>query len=141
MKVLFFRCSVAILVIGATTIFAENPPETAVTPSPASNKAEVAAESEETVTMTGVIERQDKGNGNIVRVFIDNATKKRTVMPSLPRQLPESVNLDSFSGEVTITALIWHRERDGKKQAIMKRIMEIKGTGQAPAEPPVKENP
>lgn len=95
--------------------------------------AVVAADREETVDLVGTIDSRDKGGDHVIRVFVDSTTGKRMVLPSHPRQLPTDFTWGTYSGQVTIKAVMLYRVKDGKAQTIIKRLLALSEV--APAAP------
>ncbi len=93
----------------------------------------VNAEREETKDLQGSIEVRDKGAGDVIRVFIDKESGKRMVMPSNVRQLPNGFVWGQYNGEVALKAVLLFREKDGKPQIIIKRILALTDIQPAPA--------
>lgn len=146
--------SVSAVIVGfslfATAWASEEAPATAAAPAPeapavapaapAAPAAVVAtpAEREETTTLVGSLDVRDKGGGNIIRVFVDRASGKRMVLPSNPRQLPAGFVWGNYAGDVEVNVILLYREKDGKAQTIVKRILGLKDLTPAPVVAPAE---
>ena len=103
-------------------------------PAEAAPAPAVAQHAEETVVLTGRIESRTGAGGDAIRLLIEKTTGKRWVLPSHPKQLPANFTWGAYPGEVSIKALLLTREKNGKTQVVVKRILELNATAPA-AEP------
>ena len=80
---------------------------------------------DETRDLVGTLEVRTPNGKEPVRVLHERGTGKRLVLPSLPKQLPAGFVWGTFTGEVAVKAVVMNRERDGKTQLVVKRILAI----------------
>jgi hypothetical protein len=122
---------VAIMLAGAvlfvSPLYAQNPaPAAPATAAP----AVVSAPVEETLTMTGTLEKKPE---KTFYVFITDG--KRMVMPSDAKQWPAGVSpADLMEKNVTLTAVVVTKERDGRKNSFISKIISIQ-KAETPAAP------